>query len=122
MIRRTRSASSWTRGASSMWTKTRLGFAAVGLATTVGLVSAAAAPAEQDERGDRPGRPSITNEPFGTLEDGTEVDVYTLRNWHGMEVKILTYGGILQSISVPDRSGEMANVSLGFDNLDDYVE
>jgi len=36
-------------------------------------------------------------------------------------VRILTYGGILQSIEVPDRRGRNANVALGFDNIDDYV-
>ena len=38
-----------------------------------------------------------------------------------MTVKILTYGGIIQSIVVPDRHGHLANVALGFDNLADYV-
>ena len=38
-----------------------------------------------------------------------------------MEVKILTYGGIIQSVKVPDKSQRLANVTLGFDNLDDYV-
>ena len=66
-------------------------------------------------------RPTITNAPFGTLADGTKVDVYTLTNSHGMEVKILTYGGILQSIRVPDRRHRFTNVTLGFDNLADYV-
>jgi aldose 1-epimerase len=39
-----------------------------------------------------------------------------------MEVKILTYGGILQSIKIPDRRGRLANVTLGFNNLDQYVD
>ena len=38
-----------------------------------------------------------------------------------MTVTILTYGGILQSIEVPDRRGRNANVTLGFDNLEQYV-
>lgn len=38
-----------------------------------------------------------------------------------MEVSVLTYGAAIQSITVPDRNGTMANVALGFDNLDDYV-
>ena len=65
--------------------------------------------------------PRITKALFGTLANGTKVDVYTLTNSHRMEVKILTYGGILQSIRVPDRHGRFANVALGFDNLADYV-
>jgi aldose 1-epimerase len=65
--------------------------------------------------------PSITREPFGTVE-GQPVDLYTLTNSRGMEVKITNYGGIIQSINVPDRRGHVDNVTLGFDNIDDYVE
>jgi aldose 1-epimerase len=64
--------------------------------------------------------PTITKGPFGSVE-GQAVDRYTLRNCDRMEVKILTYGGILQEISVPDRRNKVANVTLGFDNLADYV-
>ena len=72
-------------------------------------------------------RATVTKEPFGTVSDphnpsnGTPVDLYTLNNGVGMEVTILTYGGIIQSIEVPDRRGKVANVTLGFDNLDQYV-
>ncbi len=72
-------------------------------------------------------RASITKEPFGVVNNpaspsnGLAVDLYTLDNGRGMEVKILTYGGILQSIKVPDRRGRVANVTLGFNNLDQYV-
>jgi aldose 1-epimerase len=65
-------------------------------------------------------RPNITKAPFGTV-NGAPVDIYTLTNSNRMEVKILTYGGILQSIRVPDRHHRFANVTLGFDNLADYV-
>ena len=64
--------------------------------------------------------PTITSEPWGSV-DGKAVDRYTLKNCKQMEVTILTYGGILQSISVPDRDRNVANVTLGFDNLADYV-
>ena len=53
--------------------------------------------------------------------DGKKVSLYTLTNSKGSEVKITNYGGIIQSIDVPDRRGRTANVTLGFDNLDDYV-
>jgi aldose 1-epimerase len=57
---------------------------------------------------------------YGTTTDGQGVDEYTLKNVNGMEVKIITYGGIITSIRVPDRNGNLANVTLGFNNLKDY--
>jgi aldose 1-epimerase len=62
----------------------------------------------------------ISSEPWGEV-DGEQVMLYTLTNQNGMEVKITNYGGIITSVVVPDRNGEMENVTLGFDNLDDYV-
>jgi aldose 1-epimerase len=62
----------------------------------------------------------ISSEPWGEV-DGEEVTLYTLTNSNGMEVKLTNYGGIITSVSVPDRDGVMENVTLGFDNLDDYV-
>ena len=66
------------------------------------------------------GRPTIAKEFFGTTPAGERVDRYTLSNGR-MKVRILTYGGILQTIEVPDRHGRLGNVTLGFDNLADYV-
>ena len=48
--------------------------------------------------------------------------LYTLTNANGMEVKITNYGGIITSVVVPDRDGNMENVTLGFTTLDEYVE
>src|ERR1051326_2306569 len=62
----------------------------------------------------------ISHKPFGKTQDGTPVDLYTLRNRHGMEVKITNYGGIVISISVPDRNGHFGDVVLGYDNLEGY--
>ena len=66
------------------------------------------------------GTAGLRSEPFGEV-DGQPVERYTLTNANGIEVVILTYGGIIQSIRVPDRDGAMANVVLGFDTLDEYV-
>jgi aldose 1-epimerase len=66
--------------------------------------------------------PRIEKSVFGTLPDGSVIDRYTLTNGRGMRVRVLTYGGILQTIEVPDRRGRTANVALGFNNLTDYVE
>jgi aldose 1-epimerase len=57
---------------------------------------------------------------YGTLSDGQTVEEYTLTNVNEMEMKIITYGGIITSICVPDRNGSMKNVALGFDNLAKY--
>jgi aldose 1-epimerase len=62
----------------------------------------------------------IASEPWGEVE-GEQVTLFTLTNANGMEVKITNYGGIITSVMVPDRDGAMENVTLGFDNLDDYV-
>jgi aldose 1-epimerase len=66
------------------------------------------------------GGPTISKVPWGTV-GGQRVDLYTLTNSKRMTVRITNYGGIIQSIEVPDRRGRRANVALGFDNLDDYV-
>ncbi len=65
---------------------------------------------------------SISQESFGTLEDGTEAQLFTLANANGMEVQITNYGGIVTSIRVPDNEGELENVVLGFDDLEKYEE
>jgi aldose 1-epimerase len=58
---------------------------------------------------------------FGHLSDGREVHKVTLGNRSGVSVEILTYGGVIRSLEVPDREGHLKNVVLGFTALDDYV-
>src|ERR1700722_10331475 len=58
---------------------------------------------------------------FGTTQDGTPVWLYTLRNKNGMEARIMTYGGIIQSLKVPDKNGKLGDVVLGYDTLDGYL-
>ncbi|MBQ0998367.1 aldose epimerase family protein [Streptomyces nigra] len=60
------------------------------------------------------------SEHFGTLSDGTEVHRWTLER-AGVRVRVLSYGGIVQSLEVPDRDGRTADVVLGFADLDGYV-
>jgi aldose 1-epimerase len=59
---------------------------------------------------------------FGKTPEGQSVDIYTLTNSHGAEAKITNYGGIVTSLKVPDRTGRLADVVLGFDNLDAYLK
>jgi len=61
-------------------------------------------------------------EPFGTTPDGVAVERYTLKNPKGVEIGVITYGARVTHILVPDRSGAMANVTLGFDTLDGYLK
>ena len=58
---------------------------------------------------------------FGTLPDGREVYSFTLRNKNGMTVSAINYGGIITSICVPDKSGKIEDVVLGYDSLDGYL-
>lgn len=57
----------------------------------------------------------------GRLPDGRVVHEYTLSNAHGLSMTVLTLGGIVSALHVPDAAGRGANVVLGFDNLDDYI-
>lgn len=57
---------------------------------------------------------------FGVTQDGTPVQIYTLCNKNGMEARIMTYGGIIQSLKVPDKNGRLGDVVLGFNDLADY--
>jgi aldose 1-epimerase len=63
----------------------------------------------------------ILKAPFGQTTDGTPVEIYTLRNSKGMEARILTYGGIVQSLRVPDKEGNPGDVVLGYDDLGGYL-
>jgi len=55
-------------------------------------------------------------------KDGKAVDLYTITNSHGMEVRAITYGGIIVSLWVPDKNGKLDDVVLGFDKLDGYLD
>jgi aldose 1-epimerase len=65
---------------------------------------------------------SVQQEPFGTMPDGTAVEQYTLTNANGIEMKVITYGGIITSLKLPDRDGNFADVVLGYDNLEGYLK
>jgi len=75
--------------------------------------------------GDKPDQPkqkAITQKPFGMLEDGREVSLFTLSNEQNVKVSITNYGGIVTSIRTPDKNGTMENVVLGFDSLEPYLD
>ena len=66
------------------------------------------------------GARKMRKRPFGRTSDGREVDLYLIENCNRMEIEITNYGGIVVSLKVPDRRGEMADVVLGYDDLASY--
>ncbi len=65
-------------------------------------------------------KPKIIHKPFGKTADGKAVEIYTLTNSKGSEAQIITYGGTVVSLRVPDKSGKLADVVLGFDSVAGY--
>ncbi len=64
---------------------------------------------------------SVTKTSFGALPDGRAVELYTLTNAHGVEVRAMTYGGIITVVRTPDRNGQLDDIVLGFDSLAGYL-
>ena len=64
---------------------------------------------------------TITQSVFGRMPDGAAVDLFTLTNAHGVEVRVITYGAIVVSIRTPDRNGRFDDVVTGFDSLEEYL-
>ncbi|MFL5492339.1 MAG: aldose epimerase family protein [Gemmatimonadales bacterium] len=77
----------------------------------------------QIQRADAPNQQpaTVTVAPFGRMPDGKAVEVYTLTNARGMEVRAITYGAIIQTIQVPDRAGRLDDITLGYDSLQGYL-
>lgn len=90
--------------------------AAAGLAATAAGTGTAHAEGADGAQGGG----HAVKEHFGTLADGTKVDRWTIENGR-TRLRVLSYGGVVQSLEIPDRHGRRANVSLGFDDLDAYV-
>ncbi|HET8925760.1 MAG TPA: aldose epimerase family protein [Candidatus Acidoferrum sp.] len=68
-----------------------------------------------------PNQGSTMKKAFGKTPDGQAVELYVLTNRGGMEATITTFGGAIVSLKVPDRDGKLADVVLGYDTLDGYV-
>lgn len=66
-------------------------------------------------------RSGLVIDDFTTDIDGRRTGLYTLTNANGMEVTVTDFGGRIVSVMVPDRAGELRDVVLGFDNIDDYI-
>jgi aldose 1-epimerase len=102
----------------------RVGSAALVVAAVAaldtGASSAQAAPSNGAASRASHRAPTISKDGFGSTAEGP-VDRYTLTNPSGVRVRIITFGGIVQSIEVPDRHGHNTNVALGFSTLTPYL-
>ena len=65
--------------------------------------------------------PSITRAPFGTTSDGKPVDIFTMTNSNGVEIRATNYGGLIVSVKTPDRNGRFDDIVLGYDSLAGYL-
>jgi aldose 1-epimerase len=63
----------------------------------------------------------MTPRPYGSLASGETVEAHTLKNDSGASAEVLNYGGIITSLRMPDRHGRMADVVLGFNDLESYL-
>lgn len=105
-------------------------------ATLGGLAAAAALIALSPSRAQEPQLPksieptklgvitmnSVESKPFGQTKDGTPITVYSLINQRGVKARLIDYGATLISLETPDKSGKLANITLGFPNLDGYLQ
>ena len=65
--------------------------------------------------------PGIQSRSFGQLPDGREATIYQITSQSGMTMEVTNYGGIITSLTAPDRNGEFEDIVLGYDNLEDYL-
>jgi aldose 1-epimerase len=86
------------------------------------LILALAVPMVASAEPGKKAEPSVVEAPFGTLEDGQKVNLFTLTNAAGAEARIINYGAIVVSLKVPDKQGKLRDVVLGYDDLAGYVK
>ncbi len=63
----------------------------------------------------------VGGQALAQVEDFDSIELYTLKNNHGMTVKVTNFGAIITSIVVPDRDGKMADITLGYNRVEDYI-
>ena len=94
--------------------------AAIAITTCV-VLGLACAPVIAGAQAQPPGKVArVDKAKYGVTKDGAVVDVYTMTNSGGMVAKVITFGALLAELRVPDRTGAMADVVLGFSSLEGY--
>jgi len=94
-----------------------LGFGMIGIACVLTMIVIGAGRGEAQMAV----KAGVEHEAFGKLEDGTVIEVFTLRNSRGASARVITYGATLTNLWVPDRKGVEGDVVLGFDDLKGYL-
>ncbi len=85
------------------------------------LMASCADPADKTEAETEAPAPGVQVAPFGEV-DGVPVELFTLTNGRGMEIRLTNYGGIVTHLFAPDAEGRAADVALGYDTLAEYLE
>lgn len=85
------------------------------------IAGSAQAPPDPAKAGPVKATAGVKRGDFGALPDGQKVELFTLTNANGVEVRAMTYGAIIVSIRTPDRGGHLDDVVLGFESAADYV-
>ncbi|GFE89016.1 aldose epimerase family protein [Steroidobacter agaridevorans] len=91
-------------------------------ATLLGCSKPPPAPPKAPPTPEEKSKNTISKAAFGTMPDGTAVDLFTMVNANGMEVRATNYGGIITALLVPDGTGKATDVTLGLKSFDDYVK
>ena len=98
---------------------------AAGLVCLIGVAAANARAADQPRTKKKAGsktKMSVKKSEFGETENGKKISLYTCTNANGLVMKLTDYGAIVVSLETPDRDGKLANITLGFDSLDGYLQ
>src|SRR5690349_3875482 len=93
-----------------------------GVAAAAGLVLAVGCNREESKVPAQDPKPRVTKTPWERTADGQLSDLITLRSPSGVEMTVITYGGIITSLKTPDRAGALDDIVLGFDTLKMYEE
>lgn len=94
----------------------------VSICAAVALIAMAACGNKSEPAKPMAETPRLTLAPFGQTADGTGIDLITLRNQRGIEIRLMTYGGIILSIKTPDRTGVSDDITLGYDTAAAYFK
>lgn len=65
---------------------------------------------------------NIEKKTFGEIAEGIEAEIYKVTNMNGVSMSVTNYGGIITELKVPDKNGNMIDIVLGYDKVEDYIK